>query len=329
MNTNFILNLIRKNFIVLLIIFGVFSFNFYNSFSNIQATHPKLKLVSKWDPVDNSLFYKVSLIGKSLIDEQYYLYKSINSVLSEDQNNNDKNNSFINPEIYFGIDMDNDTFLDESLAFVKPDSNISNLFRYFSQQNAKKFYYNHMQYNKKNIYPNLGFEFVDGQLSSLEESPYGIRIIFNSLTQDSNEANLAIEDIEEFMKISHQDFNRNQFAKISIFVESVLNSYQNILDNLTNTLLSEDKEKLLEIENYINYSIDQISKKKNALKEIYELSQFEIFKNSSNTIDSLQSELNIKILTNFVTNIFLFIFFSILYVYLKENIYSLINEKDN
>ena len=85
-----------------------------------------------------------------------------------------------------------------------------------------------MQYNKKNIYPNFGFKFVDGGLSSLEESPYGIRIVFNSLTQDSDKANSAIKDIEEFMKISHQDFNRNQFAKISIFVESVLNSYQNI-----------------------------------------------------------------------------------------------------
>ena len=46
--------------------------------------------------------------------------------------------------------MDNDNFLDESLAFVKTDSNISDLFRYFSQQNAKNFYYNHLQYNKKN-----------------------------------------------------------------------------------------------------------------------------------------------------------------------------------
>ncbi len=329
MNIHLIFKLLRKNYIILIIIFGVFSINFYNSFSKIQTTHPKLKLESKWDPVDSSLFYKVSLIGKSLTDEQYYLYKSINSVLSEEQKNNDKDNSFINPEIYFGIDMDNDNFLDESLAFVKTDSNISDLFRHFSQQNAKTFYYNHLQYNKKNNYPHIGFKYVDGGLSSLEESPYGIRIIFSSLASDSEKAGLVIKDIEEFMKISQQDFNRNEFAKISIFVDSILNNYQNILDNLKNTLLSEDDKKLLEIENYINYSIDQISKKKNSLKEIYDLSQFEIFRNSSNTIDSLQTELNIKILTHLITNVFLFIFFSILFLYLRENIYSLINEKNN
>ena len=125
------------------------------------------------------------------------------------------------------------------------------------------------------------------------------------------------------MKISQQDFNRNEFAKISIFVDSILNNYQNILDNLKNTLLSEDDKKLLEIENYINYSIDQISKKKNSLKEIYDLSQFEIFRNSSNTIDSLQTELNIKILTHLITNVFLFIFFSILFLYILEKIFIL------
>ena len=117
MNIHFNIKILRKNYIILIIIFGVFSINFYNSFSKIQTTHPKLKLESKWDPVDNSLFYKVSLIGKSLTDEQYYLYKSINSVLSEEQKNNDKDNSFINPEIYFGIDMDNDNFLDENLLW--------------------------------------------------------------------------------------------------------------------------------------------------------------------------------------------------------------------
>ena len=77
-------------------------------------------------------------------------------------------------------------------------------------------------------------------------------------------------------------------------------------------------EKLLQIQDYINYSIDQVSKKKNLLKEIFESSQFVIFRNSSNSIVSLKRSIDIKVLTNLVTNIFLFSFFSILYVYLRE-----------
>ena len=331
MNISLILKLIRKNFIIIIIILLAILLNFYNSYSKIISTHPKYKLISKWDPVDNNLFYEVYLIGKSILDEQYYLMKSINSILREDQRVNKEDNIFINPEVYFGINIDREYkgFLNENINNESPDFKIMSIFRYFSQDNVNNFYYNYFQYSEIKDFKHLSYSIENDEISSEQINPYGIRIIFNVKTRSEEDTDKAVKEIEEFMNINHENFNNNQLDKIFIFTDSIKNDYLNIIDKLKNNFLLDDDKKLSIIENNIKYSLDKLNKKKILLKEIYQLDQFKIFKNASINVDDLKTDIDIKILTNLVTNIFLFIFFSVLFICLRANLYKLFYDKNN
>ncbi len=325
-------NLIRKNLIILVFIFIAVSFNFYNSYSDITTEHPKFKLESVWYPIDDNLFYDVNLIGKSILDEQYYLSKSINSILRDNSTNESNVSSNIvresllnNPEIFFGINIENENFINEDTYIERSDFNILNIFRYFTQENAKSFFYNHIQYSKENI--NKGFDYkYDDALITSSTSPYGIKIVFLSQTNDVEK---EISKIKDFMYRSNQNFNKDALSRILIFTDFVKNDNLAIIEKLKNRILIDDEEKLSEIIDTINYSVEKIEEKENLLQEIYELNEFTIFKNSKNNINSLKRSMQIKILTNLASNIFILIFLGAVVIFLRENFYKIINHENN
>lgn len=353
MNIYYIINLLKKNLIITILLLVVIGYNFYNVFNKIIKNHPIYEISSIWISNENSLFLKISLLGNSISDEYNRYIEIINDVIKVNDDiklSNDEQNDFVNKEIIdFNFKYNEETgklvgkfstsglldlnkstkdnfFPNKDIFRTGDNYALFDNFDIFTVKQINSFYYDHLLRIIRDEIINQNF--LGATLFNTPDNfsipPYGVQIELKTLSQYNDIS--TIKNMDLYMDLSNKSFNSKIKENIEQFIEWVIEDVEDLSDRAVSQT-DINKKSVDLIDKYTILVIDKLNQRKEELKSLDKLNS-SLFIKDREQIKNLQEDINFKILTNFVTHLIVFIFLTSLFIYLREIFNQQYNNKE-